>query len=374
MGPFEQIEKFYREIVRLPIPSEPTRLTPEQKLSAVEHWREEIKEFEDAQSIDDEIDACIDLAWLALGRVIEMGAHLPEHFAEVARANMDRVPGRNPKRPNSTGFDTVKPEGWRGPDHYAVLSRSYTMPPEARRTGYQQLEDLLAWLCQREPVGHAFALHIDGKCYTVEHPGLLRRTLTGMSCEAKGVPNGSPKIILVGHGRHGKDTVAEMLRDRYGYKFTSSSLACAESVMLPAFREIGVEYRPFTPPGESEPVSAAEACFRDRHGESELAGDHRTFWFEQIKRFCTPDKSRLAKAIFAENDMYVGIRDRRELWAAKLIPGTVTIWVDASDRLPPEQGSSMNIEPWMADLVLDNNGDLADLERNVVALMGEVHS
>lgn len=309
MEPFEQVEQFYRKVVQLPIPQTPLRLTQAQKLSAVEHWDEERKEFLEAETLEDEIDACIDLAWLALGRVIEMGASLPDHFAEVVRANMARVPGRNPKRPLSTGFDAVKPEGWRGPDHTSILVR------------------------------HAAAMIEEGM------------TDAGKATQVR------KRIILVGHGRHGKDTAAEILRDRYGYRFTSSSLFCAEMVMMGAFHAVGKTYE------------APEFCFEDRHGNSPEAGDHRTFWFENIKTFCTPDKARLARAIFAEHDMYVGIRDREELFAAQQLGNVVTIWVDASNRLPPEQGSSMNIEPSMADQVLDNNGTLEDLSANLERLM-----
>ncbi len=316
MEPFEQIEQFYRKVVQLPIPQTPTRLTHAQKLSAVEHWDEEHKEFLEAETLEDEIDACIDLAWLALGRVIEMGASLPDHFAEVVRANMDRVPGRNPKRPLSTGFDAVKPEGWRGPDHTAILVR------------------------------HAAAMIEEGM------------TDAGKATQVR------KRIILVGHGRHGKDTAAEMLRDRYGYRFTSSSLFCAEKVMLPLF-----EYEASKWLSQGVPVYAdAAECFADRHGSSAV-GDHRTFWFEGIKAYCIPDKARLAREIFAEHDMYVGIRDSAELFAAQQLGNVVTIWVDASNRLPPEQGSSMNIEPTFADHVLDNNGTLENLSANLERLM-----
>lgn len=322
MEPFEQVEQFYRKVVQLPIPQTPTRLTHAQKLSAVEHWDEERKEFLEAETLEDEIDACIDLAWLALGRVIEMGASLPDHFAEVVRANMDRVPGRNPKRPLSTGFDAVKPEGWRGPDHTAILVR------------------------------HAAAMIEEGMTDASKATQVRKR------------------IILVGHGRHGKDTAAEMLRDRYGYRFTSSSLFCAEKVMLPAFAAVGKIYEANSVPGLEKTEHGPEvACFYDRHGSSHEAGDHRTFWFEGIKAYCTPDKARLAREIFAEHDMYVGIRDSAELFAAQQLGNVVTIWVDASDRLPPEQGSSMNIEPGMADHVLDNNGTLEDLSANLERLM-----
>ena len=36
-----------------------------------------------------------------------------------------------------------------------------------------------------------------------------------------------PKLLVIGHGRHGKDTVCEILRDHYGYTFESSSKFCS---------------------------------------------------------------------------------------------------------------------------------------------------
>jgi hypothetical protein len=45
------------------------------------------------------------------------------------------------------------------------------------------------------------------------------------------------------------------------------------------------------------------------------------------------------------------------------------IWVDRSDCLPEEPRSSMNLEIWMADYVIDNNGSLDELYRSVEDLM-----
>ena len=36
------------------------------------------------------------------------------------------------------------------------------------------------------------------------------------------------KLLVIGHGRHGKDTVCEILRDKYGYSFESSSQFCSK--------------------------------------------------------------------------------------------------------------------------------------------------
>jgi dephospho-CoA kinase len=45
------------------------------------------------------------------------------------------------------------------------------------------------------------------------------------------------------------------------------------------------------------------------------------------------------------------------------------VWVDRSDHLPQEDQSSMSLEIWMADYVIDNNGALEDLRRNTRELM-----
>lgn len=157
-------------------------------------------------------------------------------------------------------------------------------------------------------------------------------------------PGHKPKLMIVGHGRHGKDTVAEMLSKAHGYRFTSSSMWCAEKIMWPLLKNR---------------YSSVEECFADRH-------NHRALWYDKIVEFNTPDKASLAREILRENDIYVGIRDWRELYAAKnanLVD--FTIWVDATRRLPREDASSMNIEPWMADYILDNNGSFVDLQHNV---------
>ena len=36
------------------------------------------------------------------------------------------------------------------------------------------------------------------------------------------------KLLIIGHGRHGKDTVSEILHDNYGYSFESSSQFCSK--------------------------------------------------------------------------------------------------------------------------------------------------
>lgn len=158
-----------------------------------------------------------------------------------------------------------------------------------------------------------------------------------------------PRMMVVGHGRHGKDTVAEILREEYGAKFVSSSWFMAERVVFPHFKD---QY------------ADVQSCYDDR-------ANHRSTWFKLIADYNSKDLTTLGRAIFDEYDLYVGNRNAREFHALRNAGVfDVAIWVDACERLEyREPRSSLTIEPWMCDFVVDNNGSQADLERGLCALM-----
>lgn len=155
------------------------------------------------------------------------------------------------------------------------------------------------------------------------------------------------KLLIIGHGRHGKDTVAEYLRDNYDMTFKSSSMHCAENVVYPVLKDQHPGY------------TSVEECFADR-------SNHRSRWFDLIANYCSDDLARIGREIFEVSDIYCGLRNKREFHSIKN-NGILdfTIWVDRSDHLPPEPKDSMSLEPWMADFVIDNNGTLDQLYRNV---------
>ncbi len=158
-----------------------------------------------------------------------------------------------------------------------------------------------------------------------------------------------PKILILGYARHGKDTVCELLEASHGFRFVSSSYFCAAKVVYPVLKSL---YR----------YETIHACFNDR-------SNHRAEWYDAIKAFNTPDPTALGRAIFENYDIYCGIRHHTEFQAlrnAKVFD--LSIWVDASDRVPPEDRSSCTVLPWMADFVLDNNRDLSALAMNLNSL------
>ena len=147
------------------------------------------------------------------------------------------------------------------------------------------------------------------------------------------------KIFVIGHGRHGKDTVAEFIQRHYGLTFESSSMFCAAKVCRPWMAGLGVNY------------DSIEECYADRH-------NHRVEWYNAIMEFNQDDPSRLSKEIFTFYDMYVGIRSRTEFLAARHL-SDLAIWVDGFERRPEPDPTCMILKS-DCDIVLDNNGTLEE--------------
>jgi hypothetical protein len=80
--------------------------------------REELAELEDAEEPEDVVDALIDLCVVAIGTLDAFGVDGERAWAEVLMANLKKVAGPNPSRPNEFGLpDLQKPDGWVAPNH-----------------------------------------------------------------------------------------------------------------------------------------------------------------------------------------------------------------------------------------------------------------
>lgn len=154
------------------------------------------------------------------------------------------------------------------------------------------------------------------------------------------------KLLIIGHKRSGKDTLAEILSKHFDFTFMSSSLAAAEEFIYDALRD-KYGYRTF------------KECYEDRV-------NRRAEWFDLICEYNQYDKTRLAKKILSKNDCYVGMRSSEEIEQCKregLID--LVIWVDASGRVEDEGSDSFNIKKEDADIVIENNTTLKDFEAKV---------
>lgn len=162
-----------------------------------------------------------------------------------------------------------------------------------------------------------------------------------------------PKLLIVGHGRHGKDTVCDILCKTYDFQFESSSQFCSRLFIYELLKD---KYG----------YQSEEECYLDRH-------NHRAEWYNAICEYNVPDAAKLGREIFKENNIYCGLRNKKEFYAMKNTGVfDYTIWVDRSDQLPLEDKSSMTLEIWMADYVIDNNGTFEELEFNTHQLMNHI--
>lgn len=162
------------------------------------------------------------------------------------------------------------------------------------------------------------------------------------------------KIMLMGYARHGKDTVLDILRGtEYGFTAVNSSEFVNKEAVFPYLAPL---YGYKTP----------EECYADRV-------NHRAEWMRLINTYNTPDLARMSKGIFEACDIYAGIRNADEYKEARRQAlFDYAIWVDASERMPPEPNDSCTVRPEMADLIIHNNAPLQYLPyevRNVMRLI-----
>jgi len=157
------------------------------------------------------------------------------------------------------------------------------------------------------------------------------------------------RILIIGHCRHGKDTVAEMIRDQFGLTFESSSVAAVRIFIYDALRG---KY------GYKSP----KQCFEDRI-------NHRAEWFDLITEYNSTDKARLARGIVEHANIYVGMRSADEIDAC-IEAGLFGMVIGVYDpRKPQESPDSFNIDIWKhSDIVIPNSGTLYELRKRVALL------
>src|SRR5690606_32961825 len=149
--------------------------------------------------------------------------------------------------------------------------------------------------------------------------------------------------------RNGKDTVAQLLTDLFGFTFQSSSVAASEIFLYDALKD---KYH-YTSP---------EECLEDRV-------NHRPEWHDLYCEYNKKDPARVAKEILKSADIYVGMRSDVEAQEC-LRQGIFDIVIGVYDpRKPLEPSNSFNIDLWKtSDIVISNAGTLKELKNKVIKL------
>ncbi len=162
----------------------------------------------------------------------------------------------------------------------------------------------------------------------------------------------SRRILIIGHAQHGKDTVAEMLRDFYGIRFASSSQFAINKAVWPMVQGRGS-------------WESAEALYADR-------ANHREMLYHASRAYNLIPGPSLAEQMFDEGyDCYVGMRSPEEFAVSRHVFNAV-VWVDASKRKPLESPASMGLTVSMATHFVNNNGNLLRLQERVKDLAYEL--
>jgi hypothetical protein len=149
----------------------------------------------------------------------------------------------------------------------------------------------------------------------------------------------SPRVLILGHARHGKDTFAEYISKHSNLNFKSSSEAAAEVV----FSQI-------------DGYNTVQECFEDRV-------NHRLLWRDLLIKYNTPNATKLAEKILSESNLYVGMRSLHEFNAAvnKNLFDYI-FYVTALNRLKSTDPSlDIDYNP-KTMILIDNNETLSELE------------
>ena len=154
------------------------------------------------------------------------------------------------------------------------------------------------------------------------------------------------KICIIGHARYGKDTVAGILADMFGYIHMSSSEAASSIFLYEALKD---KY------GYRTPIE----CFDDRV-------NHRKEWFDMICEYNVNNPGRLASEIMSQCNIYTGMRSKREIDAC-MEKGIFDLVLGVYDpRKELEDASSFDIDIWRdAHIIVSNSSTISDLTNKI---------
>lgn len=116
----------FHEKFQIPQPSNPTELDDETETFRLEFILEEAAEYEEAVIKKDlvaQLDALVDIVYVALGAALMKGLDFDEAWRRVHAANMRKIAGLPTGRHGT--LDVSKPEGWKPPELSDLVDPSH---------------------------------------------------------------------------------------------------------------------------------------------------------------------------------------------------------------------------------------------------------
>ena len=138
------------------------------------------------------------------------------------------------------------------------------------------------------------------------------------------------KILIIGHAKHGKTTVAEALT-KLGYTYKDSSEVAAEAI-LPFFTErYGFQ------------TAAEMLAYKEEYTGTALGDTIRRDMYEQIRSVnLLGNFVRIPDMVYSQADIYVGLRDAAEFMALMSKYSPLVLQVDACQRLTSQESIFSN--------------------------------
>jgi hypothetical protein len=162
------------------------------------------------------------------------------------------------------------------------------------------------------------------------------------------------RIIIAGEGEVGKDAVAQSIQKQLGVSHQSSSFAVKDKV-FESSKYLQFKYQ--------SPMEAWENRRLDRKE-----------WYLRICEITAIDKSAVARMIFEESDIYVGMRNHQEL-KATVACGLcdLSVWIRSDIWGSGESEESNTITPEMCDIEFSNNcKTLEELDAKVLRVFSKI--
>lgn len=154
-----------------------------------------------------------------------------------------------------------------------------------------------------------------------------------------------PKLIITGYADHGKTTVGEILRDKYGFRMIDATDFIIDNILIP-----------------NGMYKTSEEAYENKFEDRQL-------WYEAVNVYNKDNPSRLCETLFESgSDLHVGMRNEIELQDAKAKLDVKVLWVQ-DNRKEPESSASCSVHSGMADYIIDNSGSLEDLEKEITKFM-----
>lgn len=159
------------------------------------------------------------------------------------------------------------------------------------------------------------------------------------------------KILILGHARHGKDTVAELIQKHTNLLYQTTSFLAYQIFI---YDELMNKH--------NHKYDSIYAAFNDRH-------QHRDLLYTIIQEYNKNDKARLAKNVLQHCDMYVGMRDVDEVIESKkqnIFDLTIGVY---NPNVKNENISSNTVDIFKhSDILIINDSTLINLENKIIKL------